>query len=349
MAQYKLLPWVQKNQLWLPSLLDNPNAADYLKDEYGIADDTPLVDQKTIQLLERQCGKAYWHDLSKRSWAIDILEKNQDKINWIAIMYNPAAFHLIETNQDKIKWSHLFYNTNIGAFSQIIKNNTSAILKDGIGSTINDYTLALVRQYPQLIDWQYLCAEPKAIDIILANPTRINWYALSCNSAATDLLQNNVDKIHWERAASNPNIIHLIEQYIDRDFDWIEYTHRIYNHARYNLTQEQKIEHGKKQEQRFWCIISMRSHAIKFIEQNLDKIDWTHLSSNTAATHLFEANLSKIHRGGLSSNPAAIHILEANEHIIDYQSLSSNPAIFTCIQHPVKEIIDSMVSTDHPP
>lgn len=359
MAQYKLLPWVQKNQLWLPSLLDNPNAADYLKDEYGIADDTPLVDQKTIQLLERQLDNGYWSVLSKYSWAIGILEKNQDKIIWQNLMRNPAAVHLIETNQDKIVWRQLFYNTTIAVhFSHLIEENITRVILElnrGHRITINKYSLDLMRQYPQLINWQYLCMEPDAMDIILANPNKISWYGLSRNPAATGLLQNNVDKIDWIYAARNPNAISLIEQYIVSDFNWAAYarsgsTKTIHKIKWFDdLSSERKIEVIKNTERTFWSAISGMPHAIKFIEQNLDKIDWNHLSINTAATHLFGTNLSKTNHRQLSLNPAAIYILEANEHIIDYHYLSRNPAIFTCIQQPVKEIIDSMVSTDHPP
>ena len=59
---------------------------------------------------------------------------------------------------------------------------------------------------------------------------------------------------------------------------------------------------------------------IEFIEQNLDKINWTNLSLNSAAIHILEANPDKINWTNLSLNPAAIHILEANPDKINWDN-----------------------------
>ena len=64
---------------------------------------------------------------------------------------------------------------------------------------------------------------------------------------------------------------------------------------------------------------------IEFIEQNLDKINWSNLSYNPVAIHLLEANPEKINWYSLSFNPAAIRLLKANPNKINWYIFGSTP------------------------
>ena len=46
------------------------------------------------------------------------------------------------------------------------------------------------------LDWQTLCLNPNAIELLKANPDKINWDYLSENPSAIELLRNNKDKIY---------------------------------------------------------------------------------------------------------------------------------------------------------
>ena len=50
----------------------------------------------------------------------------------------------------------------------------------------------------------------------------------------------------------------------------------------------------------------------EFINNNIDKLDWSALSNNPNAIHLLEKNIDKIDWKNLSSNLNAIHLLEKN-------------------------------------
>jgi len=74
-------------------------------------------------------------------------------------------------------------------------------------------------------------------------------------------------------------------------------------------------------------------HFIHILEKNLDKVNWSYLSRNPAAIHILENNLDKVDWGQLSANPNAIHILENNFDKINWYNLSANPKAIHIIQN----------------
>ena len=56
----------------------------------------------------------------------------------------------------------------------------------------------------------------------------------------------------------------------------------------------------------------------KFVEDNIDKINWTSLSINPNAIQILKENQDKIHWGALSTNQNAITLLEQNQDKIDW-------------------------------
>jgi len=91
-----------------------------------------------------------------------------------------------------------------------------------------------------------------------------------------------------------------------------------------------------------WEKISQNKNpeAIKFIENNLnkidDKIDWNYLSRNPSAIKIIENNLDKISWDWLSYNHNAIHLLEANFDNINWTKLtfSNKKGIYLLEEYP---------------
>jgi len=63
---------------------------------------------------------------------------------------------------------------------------------------------------PEEIDWQYLSANPSAIDILKKNPKKIDWRWLCKNPNADVFMatefENQIDKIDWRWLSANPCI-----------------------------------------------------------------------------------------------------------------------------------------------
>ena len=62
------------------------------------------------------------------------------------------------------------------------------------------------------LDWNGLCRNPAAIQLLEENPKKINWNFLSLNPAAIHLLEKNKDKIYRNFLCANPAAIHLIKE-----------------------------------------------------------------------------------------------------------------------------------------
>lgn len=73
-------------------------------------------------------------------------------------------------------------------------------------------------------------------------------------------------------------------------------------------------------------IISSHHQAIKYLQDNPNKIDWTGISSNTAAVHLIANNLDKICWTTLCSNksPEVLHILQKNIEKVCWSNICKN-------------------------
>ena len=75
-----------------------------------------------------------------------------------------------------------------------------------------------------------------------------------------------------------------------------------------------------------WSVLSYHSRAAHILERNQDKINWLNLSHNSGAIGLIEKNLDKIDWDRLSGNPSAVPLLEENPDKIYWTYLSANPS-----------------------
>ena len=97
----------------------------------------------------------------------------------------------------------------------------------------------------ELLNWEWLSANPNAIDLLKKNRDKINWYRLSGNSAAFDLIE--LDKIDWNMLSTNtnPKAIKLLKE-----------------------------SYLKGQNNINWALLSKNSSAIEVLRENPDKIEW---------------------------------------------------------------------------
>ena len=111
---------------------------------------------------------------------------------------------------------------------------------------------------------------PRAIDLLRANPERINWFELSANPnpEAIELLLENQDKIEWRMLSqnTNPAAIELLRENPEQMYDW-------------------------------WHFLSANPAAMDLLLENQDKIDWTYLSLNPAIFDDLGKAAGKIQRG----------------------------------------------------
>jgi len=133
------------------------------------------------------------------------------------------------------------------------------------------------------LDWDSLCLNLNAIDLLENNQDKVNWSKLSSNHNAIDLLENNQDKVNWSKLSSNHNAIDLIKKQI-------EYENSLTTEKYNDLYFEDKIN---------WYNLSKNPNAIELLTNNQDKIYWKYLSENPNAINLikerikYENNLTK--------------------------------------------------------
>jgi hypothetical protein len=289
-SKYVLRDWIDINKLDWEYVAFNPNAIDFLEENYNNIE---------------------WFELAENPNAIDLLEKNPTKINWYRLSLNPNAIELLEKNPNKIDWDHLSGNPNaIHLLKKRLK--LEKLYGDGFANTnrINWYSLSSnpnaidllkaqikyeeslqhkLRGWDLNIKWEYLCLNPKAIKLLENNPNKINWDNLCLNPNAIELLEKNPNKINWNNLAANPNAIKLME---------------------------------KKPHMINWDNLSSNPNAIKLLEKNKNMINWKNLSANKNAIDLikerieYERTLTQKQYNDLQSK-------------IDWRNLSRNPLIFT--------------------
>ena len=113
---WKLLNWIDVEQLSWSALSENPKALNLLQDNQNKIVWSYLcrnINVDAIRLLESNLDKINledWAFLSRNPAAIHLLEQNIDKIHWPSLSFNSGAIHLIEANIDKINWAALSYN-----------------------------------------------------------------------------------------------------------------------------------------------------------------------------------------------------------------------------------------------
>jgi len=77
-----------------------------------------------------------------------------------------------------------------------------------------------------------------------------------------------------------------------------------------------------------YLCLSVPSHFMWLVEENLESVDWNALSRNPAAVPLLEKNPMMATSHGLSVNPSpqAIELLKTKPHLMNWYFLSANPA-----------------------
>ena len=249
-----------------------------------------------------------WSELSKNPRAIRLLEKNLNRINWRILSSNPEAIHILEDNLGQIDWREL-------------SSNSAAIY--------------LLEKNPNKIDWYRLSSNPAAIYLLEKNPDKIVWRELSRNTNpdALILFEKNYFKLmyfDWHNLCKNPHVISLIEmelrttKIIDGFYKWFC--------CCYPFNTRCKIK---------WMSLCLNTNptAIRILEENSDKINWSALSCNPAAIHILENNIEKINWSMLSSNTnsSAMQLIEneirTNPYTrINWLELSKNPAAIRILE-----------------
>ncbi len=240
-----------------------------------------------------------------------------EKLDWKNLSANPGTVELLKQYRRNIKWDRLSENTNLEAIE---------LLKEKIEKESKMKESELVRLKDEdKIDWNQLCLNAGAIEIIKANPKKINWRYLSKNPnpEAIELLKNKVEE---ENKMTGRKLINVFkERYIDWDV------------LSLNPAAIEILEENPKNI--LWNHLSENKNAVELLKKYPDNIDWNGLSlnPNPDAIELLEKNLAKINWIELSANPGAIELLEKYSYNIVWKILiEENPNIFELVEVPRK-------------
>ena len=116
-------------------------------------------------------NKIDWIYLSSNTHpkAIELLAENLDKVDWTVLSENPGAIELLKANPHKILWRYLSLNKNA---SELLKQRH---YYEKSLSIEEYYSLGKNNQ----LSWEFLSANPCAIELLKANPARIHWNELT--------------------------------------------------------------------------------------------------------------------------------------------------------------------------
>jgi hypothetical protein len=269
-------------------------------------------------------------NLSRNPLAIDFLKENPRKIAWGALSMNPNAIELLTANKNKIASYWLSANPNPDA----IKLLNEKYNEEKAMNPIDLFNLEKFRK----INWEFLSANPNAIELLRENPKKIDWKQLSANPNAIELLKANPNEIDWKVLSANPNAIELLRAKKYR-IDWKQLS------ANPNAIELLRANKGKID----WEELIANPNAIELIKENLDEIINNYglyglaENKNTEALELLQKYPQYIRAVGSelsgNPNPKAIELLRDNINIIDLQLLSLNPsleAIKLLREHPEK-------------
>jgi len=305
--KYQLRSWISIDILKKYNISKNPNAVDYLKDYRDQIKWNDLsANPNAIELLREKAeeeNKMRLSDISRMA--------EYKKLDWNNLSTNPSAVELLKQYRRNIKWNRLSMNTNVEAIE---------LLKEKIEkeSKMKESELEKLKDEDK-IDWDQLCLNAGAIEIIKANPKKINWRYLSKNPAAIELLKNKVEEENKMTGRKLTNVFK--ERYID------------WNVLSLNPGAIEILEENPKNI--LWKHLSENKNAIELLKKYPDNIDWNGLSlnPNPAGIELLEKNLTKINWLELSANPAAIELLEKySDNIVWKILIEENPNIFELVE-----------------
>ena len=232
--------------------------------------------------------------MSENPHAIPLIERHLDKVHWRGLSENPHAIHLIERHLDKVHWRVLSRNPNA---IHILEHNLDKV------------------------NWRVLSRNPNAIHILEQNPVKIHWDVLCQNPNAMPLLKKRVDNVVWYEVCKNPHCVDLV----------LEHLHKPTLPNLLNWAWEQFLPPTLEHLTTYWDPLCLNTSpkALKLLEQNIHKINWSLLAKNPNAVYLIEQHIDKLkgHEWSwLSKNPSAVPLLERHLDKVDWIRLSSNPS-----------------------
>ena len=235
------------------------------------------------------------------------------------------------------------FKENINSSPKSIKNKMKS--KMTLNKLPDDLLYIIVDKYESLFPTKYvlrnwipdcklnykiLSLNPKAIELLKANPRKIYWTNLSKNPNALELLKENPKNIDWFYLSSNTKAIELLRNKVNEENELDKYYLE-------DLDSSEKIS---------WHSLSKNPNAIEILKANPKKIDWFTLSANPNAIEILKANPEKIDWFTLSANPNAIEILKANPEKIDWVELSGNPNAIELLKANTQKIDWKMLSAN---
>jgi hypothetical protein len=126
--EYKLLDWIDINNINYISLNFNYNSISFLKENQN---------------------KINWHNLSRNINAIELLKENPDKIISQSLSSNPGAIELLKENQNKIDWDGFSLNSSIFTYDyKKIKQNFEVLGEEIIAKALHPKRIfRLIEEY----------------------------------------------------------------------------------------------------------------------------------------------------------------------------------------------------------
>jgi len=225
----ELLPWIDKNRLYIPALNLNENAIDYLSEHYELIDLYFMVQNASFEVLPMHIQNNNVHPyifLNTRPGIENILKDLEYSWQeWAYMCQNSRCINLIQ-KQSKYTYAWEYLSKNPKAIPLLLQNiehiNWSSLCINPCKEAID-----LLMQYPDKIDWLEFSANPYAIDVIRQNVDKINYMGLYWNPCAIDLIEthmvNNAElpEIYWIGLSQNRNAIHILEKNKDK-IDWCQ-------------------------------------------------------------------------------------------------------------------------------
>jgi hypothetical protein len=193
----RLLPWIQYSLLWRERMRAIPEAFEAGYCSWDNFDPETLSGYGII--LKNTCDRA----------VEDLRELMKTTHFMTGAWSNPAMIDILlddDMHSLRIDWYYLSANPSKRACDLLLKN-PDKISRAMV--TKNPGMMKFIAQHPSLAQDNALCANPAAIEQVLArDDNAISWGYLCENPhpRALERLSKNQDKIHWDRLSANPGI-----------------------------------------------------------------------------------------------------------------------------------------------
>lgn len=122
------------------------------------------------------------------------------KSKWPSISANPGAMDVLEAFPEHIHYSQLCRNPNPRAIA-LLRQNPTQIDWEFLSANPSDAAVDFLLENPHRICYKNLNrnTNPRVISVLRNHPENINWYCLSQRDSheAIDMLLEKPDKVHW--------------------------------------------------------------------------------------------------------------------------------------------------------